>query len=104
MAVVVYNLLDCGLEIRLNVKCKTIDPTGTLNQSERRKGSVSASEGSELELKLDIEELQELNTMCTRSSVRMFISQFITQLETLFEKIPSYSRDREDKVVRYCSW
>jgi hypothetical protein len=56
-------LLNCGLEIRLKVVCKTIDPTGNLNQSESRKDSVLTSEGSELELKLDIEELQELNTM-----------------------------------------
>ena len=102
---VVYNLLDCGLEIRLKVERKTIDPTGNLNQSERRKDSVLVSEGSELELKLDIEELRELDTMCTWSLVRMFISQFINRLETVFRKIPSYSisRDWENKVVRYCS-
>jgi len=88
MADVVYNLPGCGLEIRLKVECKTTDPTGNLNQSERRKDSVLASEGSELELKLDIEELQELNTMCTRSSVRMFISQFINRMETLLKRFP----------------
>ena len=101
MADVVYNLLDCGLEIRLKVECKTTDPTGNLNQSERRKDSVLASEGSELELKLDIEELQELNTMCTRSSVRMFISQFINRMETLCEKIPSYSISKETEKIKW---
>jgi hypothetical protein len=59
----VYSLLDCGLEIRLKVEYKSIVPIGKLIQSGSRKASMSASERSELELKLDIDELQELHTM-----------------------------------------
>jgi hypothetical protein len=95
MADAVYSLLDCGLEISLKVEYKSIVPIGKLIQSESRKASTSASGRSELELKLDIDELQELHTMCTRSSVRTFISQFISQLEALFDKIPSYSTSKE---------
>ena len=96
-----YSLLDCGLAIRLKVECRTIEAIGNYNQSDKRKGSVSASERSELELKLDIEEPQELYTMCMRSSVRMFISQFITCLESLFDKIPSYSTSKEIEKIRW---
>ena len=80
MADAVYSLLDCGLEIRLKVKCATIDHKSNLFNSDSRKSSVLANERSELELKLDIEEFRELHAMCTRSSVRTFISQFITRL------------------------
>ena len=96
-----YSLLDCGLEIRVKVECRTIESIGNHNQSDKRKASVSASERSELELKLDIEELQEIHTMCTRSSVRMFISQFITRLESLFDKIPSYSISKEIEKIKW---
>jgi lysophospholipase L1-like esterase len=97
----VYSLLDCGLEIRVKVECRTIESIGNHNQSDKRKASVSASERSELELKLNIEELQEIHTMCTRSSVRMFISQFITRLESLFDKIPSYSISKEIEKIKW---
>ena len=80
MADAVYSLLDCGLEIRLKVKCATIEYKSNLFNSDSRKSSVLANERSELELKLDIEEFRELHAMCTRSSVRTFISQFITRL------------------------
>jgi hypothetical protein len=63
MADAVYSLLDCTFEIRLKVECKSIVPIGKLIQSESRKACMSASERSELELKLDIDELQELLTM-----------------------------------------
>jgi hypothetical protein len=62
---------------------------------------MSASERSELELKLDIGELQELHTMCTQSSVRTFISQFITRLEALFDKIPAYSTSKEMEKTKW---
>ena len=101
MADVVYSLLNCGLEIRLKVERRTIESTGNYIQNDNRFGSASASERSELELKLDIEELQELHTMCTRSSVRMFLSQFITRLESLFDKIPSYSTSKEIENIKW---
>ena len=72
--------MDCDTEIRLKVKCVTSDPKYKLIQSEIREDRESASESSALELKLDIDELQELYTMCTRPSVKTFISQLITQL------------------------
>jgi lysophospholipase L1-like esterase len=97
MADAVYNLLDCGLEIRLKVECITRDPIGNTNQSESRKACVAASERS----KLDIEELQKLHTMCTWCSVRMFISQFITRIEALFDKIPSYSISKEIEKTKW---
>ena len=98
MADAAYSLLDCGLEIRLKVECKIIESIGNYNQSDKRKASVSASERSGLELQLDIE---ELHTMCTRSSVRKFISQFINRLESLFDKIPSYSISKEIEKIKW---
>ena len=38
--------------------------------------------------------------MCTQSSVRTFISQFITRLETVFEKIP-YSKSRITEEIKW---
>jgi hypothetical protein len=72
MAEVVYSLLDCDSEIRLKVKCVPSDLKYKLTQSERGECRESVSESSALELKLDIDELQELYTMCTRPSVRTF--------------------------------
>ena len=96
-----YSLLHCGLEIRLKVKCATIEHKSNLFNSDSRKASVLANERSELELKLDIEEFQELHAMCTQSSVRTFVSQFVTRLETLFEKIPLYSKSRITEEIKW---
>jgi len=88
MAEVVYSWLDCDTEIRLKVKCVTSDPKYKLIQSEIREDRGSVSESSILELKLDTDEPQELYTMCTRPSVKTFISQLITQLVTVSNEIP----------------
>jgi hypothetical protein len=88
MVEAVYSLLDCDSEIRLKVESIALDLKFKLIQSEIMKDRESVSESSALELKLDIDELQELHTMCTRPSVRTFISQIITQLETVCNKIP----------------
>jgi hypothetical protein len=96
-----YSLPYCGLEIRLKVECATIDHKSNLFNSDSRKTSVLANERSELELKLDVEEFQELHAMCTRSSVRIFISKFITRLESLFEKIPLYSKSRITEEIKW---
>jgi hypothetical protein len=50
---------------------------------------------------LKIVTLQELHTMCTRSLVRTFVSKFITQLEALFDKIPSYSTSKEMEKTKW---
>jgi hypothetical protein len=97
----VYSLLECGLKIRLKVECKSTVPIGNLFQNKSRKAYMSASERSELELKLDIDELQEPHTMCTRSSVKMFISQFINRVEALFDKIPSHSTAKEREKIKW---
>ena len=69
-----YSWLDCDTEIRLKVKCVTLDPKYKLIQSEIREDRGSVSESSALELKLDIDELY---TMCMRPLVETFISQLI---------------------------
>ena len=101
MADVVCSLLGCGLEIRLKAECATIDHKSNLFNSDSRKSSVLVNERSELELKLDTEEFRELHGMCTRSSVRTFISQFITRLKTLFEKISLYSKFRITEKIKW---
>jgi uncharacterized protein HemX len=72
MAEVVYSLLDCDVKVRLNIKCETLDRYFEPTQSETREFRKSVSEGSALELKLDIDELQELLTMRTRLSNRNY--------------------------------
>ena len=78
---------------------KTSDPKYKLIQSEIREDRRSVSESSTLELKLDIDELQELYTMCTRPSVRIFISQLVTQLVTVRNEIP-YCHESNPKEKR----
>jgi hypothetical protein len=95
----VYSWLDCDSEISLNIKCVTSDPIYKLIQSEIREDRGSVSESSALELKLDIDELQELYTMCTRPSVKTFISQLINQLETVCNEIP-YCHESNPKEKR----
>ena len=99
MAEVVYSWLDCDTEIRLKVKCVTSDPKYKLIQSEIREDRGSVSESSILELKLDTDEPQELYTMCTRPSVKTFISQLITQLVKVRNEIP-YCHESNPKEKR----
>ena len=65
MAEVVHGLLDYNLKIKLKVECEALDAKNKPIQSEIRKTSESISVGSALELKLNIDELQELYSMCT---------------------------------------
>jgi len=58
MAEVVYNLLECDLEIRPKIECVTLDSNFNLTYSEVREIWKTPSESSALELKLDIDELQ----------------------------------------------
>jgi hypothetical protein len=92
MAEVVYNLLDCDPVIRLKLVCEASDPKYNIMQGEISDDKVSVSEGSALELRLDIDELQEFYSMCTRSSVRPFISQLIAHLENVRKRIPDCHR------------
>ena len=87
MVEAVHSLLDWDLETRLKVKCKISNHKNKLIQSETKKVSESISECSALELKLDIDELQELYTMCTRPSVKSFIFQLIIPFDTIRNKI-----------------
>ena len=59
-----------------------------ITRCEIREDREPVSEISALELKLDIDELQEFHTMCTWATVRTFISQLTAQLETIRSKIP----------------
>jgi hypothetical protein len=88
MVEVVYSLLDCDSEIRLKVEYVASDLKYKLTYSEIREDRESVSESSALELKLDIDQFQELHNICMKPSVRTFISQLIAQLETLHNKIP----------------
>jgi hypothetical protein len=88
MAKVAYSLIDCDSLIRLKVECVASGRKYNLIHSEIKEDSESVSESNALEHKLDIDELQEIFTMCTRPSVRTFILQLITQLETVNKKIP----------------
>jgi hypothetical protein len=88
MAEAVYSLPDCDVEIRLKIECETLNRKSNLTQSEISEIRESLSKSSDLELKLDIDELQELHTMCTRQPNRNYIAQMIAQLETIRNKIP----------------
>ena len=87
MAEVVHGLLDYNLKIKLKVECEALDAKNKLIQSEIRKTSESISVGSALELKLNIDELQELYSMCTRPVVRSYIQQIITQFDSMYRNI-----------------
>ena len=86
MAEVAHSSTDCDSLIRLKVECVDTNRKYNLIQSEIKEVSESVSESNALELKLDIDELQEILTMCTQPSVRTFIIQLITQLETVRKK------------------
>jgi len=83
-----YSLGDLNQEIRLKFECVVSDIKKKFIHSETRKAREPVSESSALEIKLDIDELQELDTLCTRLSIRTFISQLIIQLETMRTKVP----------------
>jgi hypothetical protein len=89
MAEVAYSSLNCDSEIRLKFECIAPDLKYKLLQSEIREDRELVSKISALELKLDIDELQEFHTMCTRATVRTFISQLIAQLETVRSTVRS---------------
>jgi hypothetical protein len=57
------------------------------------------SESSALELKLDIDELQELHTMCTQLANKNYIEQLIAHLTTMRNKIP-YCTNNNGKEER----
>ena len=80
-------MLDCDSETRLKVKCEISNLKNKLIQSETKKVSDSVSECSAFELKIDVDELQELYTMCTPPSVRSFIFQLVIQFDTICNKI-----------------
>jgi len=67
-----YSLGDLNQEIRLKFECVVSDIKKKFIHSETRKAREPVSESSALEIKLDIDELQELDTLCTRLSIRTF--------------------------------
>jgi hypothetical protein len=80
---VAYSSLNCDSEIRLKFECIAPDLKYKSLQSEVREDREPVSEISALELKLDNDEIEELHTMCTPATVRIYITQLIAQLETL---------------------
>ena len=79
---VVRDVFNCDPVIRSELVYETSDPKYNESQSEISVFKVSASEDSVLELRLDIDELQEFYSMCTRPTTRSLLSQLITYLET----------------------
>jgi hypothetical protein len=88
MAEVTYSLLDADQDIRLKFECVASDHKYKRIHRGINNDRKSVSEKSALELELDINEIQELQTMCTRPLVRNFLALIIVQLETVLNKIP----------------
>jgi len=88
MAEVVHDLLNCDPAIRLKLVCEVSNLKYNVMQGEISDVKVPASEDTALELRLDIDELQEFHFMCTRSMVRSSISQLIACVETVCKDIP----------------
>ena len=86
------------MQIRPKIECVTLDCNFNLTYSEVREIRKTLSESSALELKLDINELQELHTTCTRPANKNYITQLIAQL-VIQNKNP-YCPNSNRKAVR----
>jgi hypothetical protein len=73
---------------QLNLECKMSINTQHASESELSVIIVPKSE-SKVENKLDIDELHEFHAMCTRTSIRAFITQLITCLGIVFSHVNS---------------
>jgi hypothetical protein len=98
MAAAVLNPWDSDPLIRLKLVCEALDFKYNVSQSEFSDVKVPVSEGA-LELRLDIDELQKLYSMCMRSTVRSFITQLIACLATVCKIFPDCHKNnlKEDR-------
>jgi hypothetical protein len=87
MADVTYRLLDLGQDVRLKMKCVVLYHTHKRIHSGIKGNRKLVSEKSALEFELDINKIQELQTMCMRPLVRNILASIIVQLETVLNKI-----------------
>ena len=92
MAEVACDLFNHDLVISSKLTYKTSDPKYNVLQGEISAVKVSACEDSVLELRLDIDKLQEFYSMCARPTIRSLLSQLITHLETECKEIPGRHR------------
>jgi len=93
----VYSWLECKLEIKPKSECVTSNSNLNLIESGNSELKESLEESRALELKLDIDEPQELHTMCMQSSNRNYIAQLIAQLVTVHNRSSHYT-DSKRKV------
>jgi hypothetical protein len=109
MAEVVYSFADQYSEIRLQLESITTNVQSKLSHCEKKNNSMSQSESIEnsaLELQLDIDELQELHALCTRSPIRNYLQHLITHLDKVrtnyrccFSSNPEEKRKLSDIVA-----
>ena len=92
MAEVARDLFNRDPVISSKLAYETSYPKYNMSQGEISAVKVSASEDSVLELRLDIDELQEFFSMCVRPTIRSLLSQLITHLETECKEIPDRHR------------
>jgi hypothetical protein len=81
-----HSLLDLDQDIRLKLECVALDHKYKRIHGGIKEDRKSVSEKSALELELDINEIQELQTMCTWPLVKNFLALIIVQLESLHNK------------------
>jgi pullulanase/glycogen debranching enzyme len=86
MADVTHRLLKLDQDIRLKIECVVLDHTHKKTHSEIKGNRKLVSEKSALELELDINEIQELQTMCMQPLVRNILASIIVQFETVLDK------------------
>ena len=72
--------LDFYQDVRLNFECVASDYKYKRIHRGIKEDRKLVSDKSALELQLDINEIQELQTLCTRPLVRNFIALIIVQL------------------------
>jgi hypothetical protein len=73
MAATVYNQLGSDQELRLKLECKLFDYTHKIVHNEKEEIKELVNEKCALDLELDINEIQELQIMCTRPLVRKIL-------------------------------
>jgi len=83
-------LIECELQIKPKLGGTILDNNLNLLQSENSVFKEVFNESSALELQLNIDELQELHTMCLRSANRNYIAQLIAQLVAIRNKFPHH--------------
>jgi hypothetical protein len=80
---ITYSLLDTDQDIMLKIECIVLDHTYKKTHSRTKGNRKLLSENSALELNLDINEIQELQAMCTQPLLRNILMSIIVQLETI---------------------